>query len=110
MRTKLANTFGLALLLASLTCGSSLVYAFSEDEATSSLQTPLPDDFAAPSSIRFVDAVQVEITQTVTIAIPGEGADSEAAMTVGSLAEPAAAEPLVDASAAPADQPADAIV
>jgi hypothetical protein len=65
-------------------------------------------------AIRSADAVIAEVTQTVTIVVPGEdAADSEEPAITGSIQEPVAAEPVVEAAAteaSPAPATDDAIV
>src|ERR1700686_5477308 len=132
MKTKLASVLGLAVLVASFTCGSSFVYADAIEAAPSAMQTLAPDANAngvesvdklpcesscvgtenatgdaqiteagqSPSAvsetetstveeapaIRSADAVVVEVTQTVTIVVPGEdAADSEEPAITGSI-------------------------
>jgi hypothetical protein len=72
----------------------------------------------AETAIQAVDAIIVEVTQTVTIAVPGEGAAviEEPAQT-GSISEPSTTEPVLvadektapEAAAAPSIEAADAI-
>jgi hypothetical protein len=171
MKTKLARVLGLAVLVASFTCGGSLVYADALEATSSAMQTLAPDADAngtesvgalpcasydegaetctvkaplaevdQPSSpastiepaataaslteaspapaIQSADAVVVEVIETVTIAVPGQGAgDNEEAAVTGSITELPATEPVLavdaeaatDAAAAPAIE-ADAIV
>jgi hypothetical protein len=75
------------------------------------------EDSLAPA-IQSADAIVVEVIETVTIAVPGQGAgDSEEAAVTGTIPELPATEPILvvdakattDASAAPAIE-ADAIV
>jgi hypothetical protein len=163
MKTKLASVLGLAVLTASFSFGSSLVYA--ETEETSSAieavalvadtngaeselscvldgagadictaaeklaeidqpppagQTELSATEAAPAStIHSVDAIVAEVNQTVTITVPGEDAvDSEEPAGTGSIPAPPVAEPVamldvnkaIEASEAPASRTVDAIV
>jgi hypothetical protein len=79
--------------------------AVSETEASTVEEAP---------AIRSADAVIVEVTQTVTIVVPGEdAADSEEPAITGSIQEPVAAEPVVEAAAteaSPAPATDDAIV
>jgi hypothetical protein len=83
-----------------------------EIELSTTEESPVP-------AIQFVGAIVVEVTQTVTIAVPGQDAVSgEEPANTGSISEPAAAEPVVmldtetttEAAAAPAMQTVDAIV
>jgi hypothetical protein len=74
---------------------------------------------AAAPAIQAVEAIIVEVTQTVTIAVPAEGAAviEEPAQT-GSISEPSTTEPVLvadektapEAAAAPTIEAADAIV
>jgi hypothetical protein len=74
---------------------------------------------AAAPAIQAVDAIIVEVTQTVMIAVPGEGAAviEEPAQT-GSISEPSTTEPALvadektaqEAAAAPTIEAADAVV
>jgi hypothetical protein len=79
--------------------------AVSETEASAVEEAP---------AIRSADAVIVEVTQTVTIVVPGEdAADSEEPAITGSIQEPVVAEPVVEAAAteaSPAPATDDAIV
>jgi hypothetical protein len=95
-----------------------------EVSATEALptETPAPEvssaDAAAAPIIQAVDAIIVEVTQTVTIVVPGEGAAviEEPAQTA-SISEPLATEPVLvadektapEADAAPSIEAADAI-
>jgi hypothetical protein len=167
MKTKLASVLGLAVLMASFTCGGSVVYADAPEALSSAMQAPAPDANAngtesvgtlpcastddgaetctvhaalaeverlspagaiEPSvteassteppvpAIQSVDAILVEVTQTVTIAVPGQDEDAEAPVLVESVPEPTATEPVlvvanatIDATVATAVE-ADAIV
>jgi hypothetical protein len=62
-------------------------------------------DAGAPPAIHSVDAIKVEITQTVTIAIAGEALEDKGEPTItGSISEPAAESPVVlEAKAATPD-------
>src|SRR5580704_15383334 len=179
MKTKLASILGLALLVASFTCGSSFVYADAPEAASSAMQVLVPDadtngaeavdlprmcncdeinctdaqtaeagqlpsavseiepstvepsaveastveESPAPA-IQSADAIIVEVTETVTVVVPGEGAaDSEepavtgsipaateAAATEAAATEPAAVvEAAADASPASATEATDAV-
>jgi hypothetical protein len=179
MKTKLASILGLALLVASFTCGSSFVYADAPEAASSAMQVLVPDadtngaeavdlprmcncdeinctdaqtaeagqlpsavseiepstvepsaveastveESPAPA-IQSADAIIVEVTETVTVVVPGEGAaDSEepavtgsipaateAAATEAAATEPAAVvEAAADASPVPATEATDAV-
>ena len=160
MKTKLASVLGLAVLVASLTCGSSFVSADELEAAPAAVQTlaadanatanavesvdKLPCESACinaenrtgdvetteaggsptvvsetePSTVeespavRSADAIIVEVTQTVTIVVPGEDAAvSEEPAITGSVQEPVAAEPVVEATeASPAPTTDDAVV
>ena len=180
MKTKLASILGLAVLVASFTCGSSFVYADAPEAASSAMQVLVPDADAngaevdklprmcncdennctdaqtaeagqlpsavseiepstvEPSAveastveespapaIQSADAIIVEVTETVTVVVPGEGAaDSEepavtgsipaateAAATEAAATEPAAVvEAAADASPVPATEATDAVV
>ena len=164
MKTKLASVLGLAVLVASFTCGSSFVYADAPEAAPSAMQTLAPDAVtngaesvdklpcesacvgaenctgdaqtaeagqspsaaseteasiveAAPApAIQSADAIIVEVTQTVTIVVPGEdAAERQEPAVTGSIQEPVASEPatVVEAAtteAAPAATTDDAIV
>jgi hypothetical protein len=88
------------------------------DQPSAAAQTELSATEAAPA-IRFVDAIVAEVTQTVTIAVPGENAaDREEPVGTGSIMAPPAAEPVamldanttIEASEAPAIGAVDAIV
>jgi hypothetical protein len=167
MKTKLASVLGLAVLMASFTCGGSVVYADAPEALSSAMQAPAPDANAngtesvgtlpcastddgaetcainatlaevdqlspagaiepsvteassneAPApAIQSVDAIVVEVTQTVIIAVPGQDEDAEAPVLVESVPEPTATEPVlvvanatIDATVATAIE-ADAIV
>jgi hypothetical protein len=167
MKTKLASVLGLAVLVASFTCGGSVVYADAPEALSSAMQAPAPDanangtesvgtlpcastddgaetctvhaalaevDQLSPAgaiepsvteassteapmpAIQSVDAIVVEVTQTVTIAVPGQDEDDEAPVLVESVPEPTATEPVlvvasatIDATVATAIE-ADAIV
>jgi hypothetical protein len=167
MKTKLASVLGLAVLMASFTCGGSVVYADAPEALSSAMQTLAPDANAngtesvgtlpcastddgaetctvhaalaevdqlspagaiepsvieassteAPApAIQSVDAIVVEVTQTVTIAVPGQDEDAEAPVLVESVPEPTATEPVlvvanatIDATVATAIE-ADAII
>jgi len=167
MKTKLASVLGLAVLMASFTCGGSVVYADAPEALSSAMQTLAPDanangtesvgtlpcastddgaetctvnaalaevDQLSPAgaiepsvteassteapmpAIQSVDAIVVEVTQTVTIAVPGQDEDDEAPVLVESVPEPTATEPVlvvasatIDATVATAIE-ADAIV
>jgi hypothetical protein len=179
MKTKLASILGLALLVASFTCGSSFVYADAPEAASSAMQVLVPDADAngaeadklprmcncddnnctdaqtaeagqSPSAVSEIepstvepsaveastveespapavqsaDAIIVEVTETVTVVVPGEGAaDSEepavtgsipaateAAATEAAATEPAAVvEAAADASPVPATEATDAV-
>jgi hypothetical protein len=167
MKTKLASVLGLAVLMASFTCGGSVVYADAPEALSSAMQTLAPDanangtesvgtlpcastddgaetctvnaalaevDQLSPAAaiepsvteassteapapaIQSVDAIVVEVTQTVTIAVPGQDEDGEAPVLVESVPEPTATEPVlvvanatIDATVATAIE-ADAIV
>jgi hypothetical protein len=167
MKTKLASVLGLAVLMASFTCGGSVVYADAPEALSSAMQTLAPDANAngtesvgtlpcastddgaetctvhaalaeveqlspagaiepsvteassteAPApAIQSVDAIVVEVTQTVTIAVLGQDEDAEAPVLVESVPEPTATEPVlvvanatIDATVATAIE-ADAIV
>jgi hypothetical protein len=67
---------------------------------------------ASPApAIQSADAIIVEVTQTVTVVVPGEdAADSEETAVTGSIPEPAATEPaaVVEAAAATDASPAAA--
>jgi hypothetical protein len=158
MKTKLAGVLGLAVLVASLTCGSSFVYADELEAAPAVVETlaananavesvdKLPCESACtnaenrtgdveiteagpsptavsetePSTVeespavRSADAIIVEVTQTVTIVVPGEdAADSEEPAITGSIQEPVVAEPVVEAvapEASPVSATDDAVV
>ncbi len=160
MKTKLASVLGLAVLVASLTCGSSFVYADELEAAPAVVETLAADananavesvdklpcespctnaenrtgdvaiTEAGPSptavietepsaveespAVRSADAIIVEVTQTVTIVVPGEdAADSEEPAITGSIQEPVAAEPVVEAAApeaSPVSATDDAVV
>src|SRR5580704_13310828 len=159
MKTKLASILGLALLVASFTCGSSFVYADAPEAASSAMQVLVPDadtngaeavdlprmcncdeinctdaqtaeagqlpsavseiepstvepsaveasaveastveESPAPA-IQSADAIIVEVTETVTVVVPGEGAaDSEEPAVTGSI--PAATEAAATEAAA----------
>jgi hypothetical protein len=119
MKTKLASVLGLAVLVASFTCGGSLVYADALEAASSTLQTL---DADATAAIQFVDAIVVEVVQTVTIAVPGQPAADSEDLQTGSLSEPSATEAVLtldatttteattETSLAPAIESVDAIV
>jgi hypothetical protein len=167
MKTKLASVLGLAVLVASFTCGGSVVYADAPEALSSAMQTLAPDanangtesvgtlpcaftddgaetctvhatlaevDHLSPAgaiepsvteassteapapAIQSVDAILVEVTQTVTIAVPGQDEDAEAPVLAESVPEPTATEPVlvvanatIDATVATAIE-ADAIV
>jgi hypothetical protein len=169
MKTKLAIVLGLAVLVASFTCGSSFVYADAPEAASSAMQSLVPDadangaeadkllrmcncdgaennctgdaqtaEAAQPPSavsetepstiepstveaspapaIQSADAIIVEVTETVTVVVPGEdAADSEEPAVTGSIPAPAATEPATvveaaaDASPAPATEATDAV-
>lgn len=167
MKTKLASVLGLAVLMASFTCGGSVVYADAPEALSSAMQTLAPDanangtesvgtlpcaftddgaetctvhatlaevDHLSPAgaiepsvteassteapapAIQSVDAIVVEVTQTVTIAVPGQDEDAEAPVLAESVPEPTATEPVlvvanatIDATVATAIE-ADAIV
>jgi hypothetical protein len=167
MKTKLASVLGLAVLMASFTCGGSVVYADAPEALSSAMQTLAPDanangtesvgtlpcaftddgaetctvhatlaevDHLSPAgaiepsvteassteapapAIQSVDAILVEVTQTVTIAVPGQDEDAEAPVLAESVPEPTATEPVlvvanatIDATVATAIE-ADAIV
>jgi hypothetical protein len=176
MKTKLASILGLAVLVASFTCGSSFVYADAPEAASSAMQVLVPDADAngaevdklprmcncdennctdaqtaeagqSPSAvseiepstvepsaveastveespapaIQSADAIIVEVTETVTVVVPGEdAADSEEAAVTGSIPAPAATESAAtepaavveaaaDASPAPATEATDAV-
>jgi hypothetical protein len=159
MKTKLAIVLGLAVLVASFTCGSSFVYADAPEAASSAMQSLVPDADAngaeadkllrmcncdgaennctgdaqtaeagqppsavseiEPSTveaspapaIQSADAIIVEVTETVTVVVPGEdAADREEPAVTGSIPEPAATEPaaVVEAAAATEASPAPA--
>jgi hypothetical protein len=163
MKTKLASVLGLAVLVASFTCGSSFVYADTFEAAPTAMQALAPDantngaesvdklpcesscvgaenctgdartaeagqsptavseteasivEAAPAPAIQSADAIIVEVTQTVTIVVPGEDAvDSEAPAITGSIEEPAATQPapIVEAATTEASPVAtdDAIV
>jgi hypothetical protein len=88
---------------AQITEAGQLPSAVSETETSTVEEAP---------AIRSADAVIVEVTQTVTIVVPGEdAADSEEPAITGSIQEPVAVAPVVEA-AATEESPAtdDAIV
>jgi hypothetical protein len=152
MKIKLAGVLGLAVLMASFTCGGSVVYADAPEALSSAMQALAPDanangtesvgtlpcaftddgaetctvnaalaevdqlspagaiepsvteassteatstDASAVPAIQSVDAIVVEVTQTVTIAVPGQDEDAEAAVLVESVPEPTATEPVL---------------
>jgi hypothetical protein len=73
--------------------------AVSETEASTVEEAP---------AIRSADAVIVEVTQTVTIVVPGEdAADNEEPAITGSIQEPVAAELVVEAAATEASPATD---
>jgi len=84
--------------------------------AVSAIEPSVTEASPAPA-VQSVDAIIVEVTQTVTIVVPGEdAADSEEPAVTGSILEPAATEPapVVEAAAteaapAPATEATDAI-
>jgi hypothetical protein len=88
---------------AQITEAGQLPSAVSETETSTVEEAP---------AIRSADAVIAEVTQTVTIVVPGEdAADSEEPAITGSIQEPVAVAPVVEA-AATEESPAtdDAIV
>jgi hypothetical protein len=64
--------------------------------AANAIGQPAADDAAPPPPLRSVDAIKVEITQSVTIAVAGEVVDEHEEIT-GSISEPAvsAVEPVL---------------
>jgi hypothetical protein len=60
---------------------------------------PLATDVGSPLAIHSVDAIRVEITQTVTIAIAGETVDEPT--STGSISEAPDAEPILDTAILP---------
>jgi hypothetical protein len=57
---------------------------------------PFSSDASSPPAIRFVDAIVVEVTQTVTIAVPGQDVeDNEEPLHTGSIPDAPVAEPTV---------------
>ena len=67
---------------------------------------PSPTEVSPPPAIRFVDAIVAEITQTVTIAVPGQTEDNEeAVLATGSIPLSHDDEPILvrDLTMAPED-------
>ena len=58
MKTKLASVLGLAVLVASFTCGSSFVYADALEAASTAMQTLAPD--ATANGVESVDKLPCE--------------------------------------------------
>jgi hypothetical protein len=87
--------------------GSEIVEAGQSPSAVSETETSTVEE-----AIRSVDAVIVEVTQIVTIVVPGEdAADSEEPAITGSIQEPVAVAPVVEAAATEASPATnDAIV
>jgi ribonuclease E len=174
MKIKLAGILGLAVLIASFSCGS-LVYADALEATSSAMQALAPDanangtesvdalpcasydddgaetctvnatlavadqpsspagaiepsateaasteaastEVSAAPAIQSVDAIIVEVTQTVTIAAPGQDTEGEAAALAGSTPESPATEPVlviaratIDPSLLPAIAAVDAV-
>ena len=84
---------------AQITEAGQLPSAVSETETSTVEEAP---------AIRSADAVIVEVTQTVTIVVPGEdAADSEEPAITGSIQEPVAVAPVVEAAATEASPATD---
>jgi hypothetical protein len=94
------------------------VEADQSSSAVSEIEPSVTEASPAPA-VQSVDAIIVEVTQTVTIVVPGdEAADSEEPAVTGSIEEPVATEPAAAVEAAATDaapatevtEAADAIV
>jgi hypothetical protein len=149
MKIKLANVFGLAVLVASFACGSSFVYADAEetssiiealtpaatsdegglscfldsagadictiatkiaelDQPATAGETELTAAEEAPA-IHFVDAIVAVVHETVTIAAPGEGAANADVAGTGSSEQPAAEPVAMLDAGTPVPSPTPAI-
>ena len=73
--------------------------------AVSEIEPSVTEASPAPA-VQSADAIIVEVTQTVTIVVPGdEAADSEEPAVTGAIEEPVAAEPAAAVEAAATDAP-----
>jgi len=78
------------------------------DQPSSAVSEIEPSVTEAPPApaVQSADAIIVEVTQTVTIVVPGdEAADSEEPAVTGAIEEPVAAEPAAAVEAAATDAP-----
>jgi hypothetical protein len=85
---------------------AAIVQSPAEADYSPSIAAESETDAGAPPSNRSVDAIKVEITQSVTIAIAGEAVEDKVAPTnTGSISEPAIGSPqILEAKAATLDE------
>jgi hypothetical protein len=98
MKTKLASVLGLAVLVASFTCGSSFVYADTFEPATSAMQTLAPD--ANTNGTESVDKLPCESSCVGAENCTGDARTAEAGQSPSAVSETEAS--IVEASPAPA--------
>jgi hypothetical protein len=101
MTTKLASAFGLAMLAVafsfstSFACPETSQTTSSAVESAVSAEASAPEgqaaelaaqapDASAPPAIAYVDAIPVEIIETVTVVVPGQNAEEEGATITAS--------------------------